>query len=385
MINKLLTPVRTKGLLDITGSPLQMGRCMDIHTGEAPDTYEKDIAIITVNEQRGGDPARSSNKLDAIRKHFYSLINPHDNLRLIDAGEVLLGETPEETTQNLKMVVEFFLAQRIIPVIIGGSQDLSIGQYKAYEFLGQAINLAVIDERIDIDHADDAPPRQTWLLDIFSHEPNYLFNYSALACQGHFVNNEIFHTIDHLYFDTCRLGRLRDNFQLAEPELRDADMVSFDLSAIKASDAMGVMDLSPNGVNSEEACQLMRYAGMSDKVSSMGIYNYLHEGDNQELTAQLVAQMIWYFVDGFYNRKHDYPITDESDFMKYIVNLSENEYDLTFWKSKKSGRWWLEVPFTVDTRYERQQLVPCAYADYEEAMKGILPDKWLRMFEKLSA
>jgi hypothetical protein len=169
-----------------------------------------------------------------------------------------------------------------------------------------------------------------------------------------------------------------------EPELRDADIVSFDLSAVKAADSPGMIDRSPNGITSEDACQIMRYAGMSDKVSSMGIFNYFPPTDNNEISAQLVAQMVWYFIDGYYQRKEDYPITDENNFDKYIVNLSDNEYDLTFWKSKKSGRWWLEVPFTVGTQFERQQLVPCSYDDYQEAMKNILPDKWLRMFEKLS-
>ena len=233
---------------------------------------------------------------------------------------MLLGETPEETTEPED-------GGGVLPGTAHhpghhrGSQDLSIGQYKAYEFLGQAINLAVIDERIDIDHADDAPPRQTWLLDIFSHEPNYLFNYSAWPARV-ILSTTRSSTIDHLCFDTCRLGRLRDNFQLAEPELRDADMVGFDLSAIKASDAMGVLDLSPNGVNSEEACQLMRYAGMSDKVSSMGIYNCFARGRQPGTDRTAGAQMIWYFVDGFYNRKHDYPITDESDFMKIASSTS---------------------------------------------------------------
>ncbi len=384
MINRLLTPVRTRGLLHAAGSPLQMGRCMDIHTGEAPDTFEKEIAIITVNDYRGAQNTSAAITFDAVRKHFYSLINPHSNLRLIDAGEVIIGETPEETINNLKMVVEYMLAQRIIPVIIGGSQDLSYGQYKAYEFLGQAVNLAVVDERIDIDHADDAPEYRNWLLNVFSHEPNYLFNYSAIACQGHYINNELFETIDNLYFDTCRLGKLKEDLRIAEPELRDADIVSIDLSAIKFGDAPGTIDCSPNGITSEAMCQLMRYAGMSDKVSSLGIFNYQPAHDLQETTAQLIAQMIWYFIDGYYNRKHDYPITDENDFHKYIVNLSDNEYDLTFWKSKKSGRWWLEVPFTVEQRFERQQLVPCSYHDYEEAMQNMLPDKWLRMFEKLA-
>lgn len=383
MINRLLTPVRLKGLLDQTGSPLQMGRCMDIHTGEAPDTFEKDIAIITVNEYRGTTD-ETQGHFDLFRKHLYSLINPYDGLKVIDAGEVIVGETPEETTNNLKMVVEFMLAQRIIPIVIGGSQALTYGQFRAYEFLGQAVNVAVVDERIDIDHSDESREYHNWLLDVFSHEPNYLFNYSAIACQGHYINNEIFHTIDQLYFDTCRLGRLREDFKLVEPELRDADIVSFDLSAIKAADAPGTIDRSPNGITSEEACQIMRYAGMSDKMSSIGIYNYRAANDQWECTAQLLAQMVWYCIDGYYQRKGDYPITDENDFTKYIVNLSDNEYDLTFWKSKKSGRWWLEVPFTVDAHFERQQLVPCSYQDYLEAMDNLLPDKWLRMFEKLA-
>jgi arginase family enzyme len=274
--------------------------------------------------------------------------------------------------------------QQILPVLIGGSHHLTIGQYMGYEFLGQAVNLAILDERIDMDDPEFLPRSSTWLNDILHHEPKYLFNLSAIAYQSHFTAPEILSTVQNLFFETIRLGRLKENIQFAEPEVRDADLLSIDISCIKGCDAAGHANATPNGLTSEEICQIMRYAGMSDKITSVGIYEYNPGFDPQELTAQLIAQMIWYFVDGFYNRKSDYPIVSEKDFTKYIVNVGGNEYDLTFWKSNKSGRWWVEVPFTVQAQFERHQLVPCSYEDYEAAVRNEVPEKWLHIFHKLA-
>lgn len=362
MINKLLTPVRTtEYLTDWKVQNYHWAHKIKVNTGEMPDTSECLIAIIGVNESRGSfQNSGASSGSDIVRKHLYQLaINDYD-LHLIDAGDILIGETVEETYQNLKMVMEWFLGQQILPIIIGGSQDNTIGQYAGYEFLGQAVNLMVIDERIDLDEPEFLPPSRTWLQNIFRHEPKYLFNYAGIAYQTHFTSPDILKAIDALFFDSIRLGRMKENIQFAEPEVRDADILSIDITAIRGCDAPGNAHATPNGLSGEEICQMMRYAGMSDKITSLGIYEYNPMFDNQELTAQLVAQMIWYFVDGYYNRKSDYPIVSEKDFTKYIVNIADNEYDLTFWKSNKTGRWWVEVQFIVQQRFERHQLVPCA-------------------------
>jgi arginase family enzyme len=386
MINRLLTPARVGNYLEESNyTGYKIGQRIAINLQEVPDTSDVHLALLAVNESRASyNNSGSANGADLVRKHFYNLSVGEMPLKMIDAGDILIGETPEETYHHVKMAMEFFLQQRILPIIIGGSQDITIGQYNGYEFLGQAVNLASVDENIDMMERHKYPAACSWLLDIFSHEKNYLFNYSAIGTQGHFLAQEMTNTLETMFFDICRLGKIKESFRYMEPEIRDADIVSFDISAIKACDAPGHAHATPNGLTSEEACQIMRYAGMSDKVSSVGIYEYNPMFDNQELTAQLVAQMIWYFIDGFYNRKQDYPITDERNFTKYIVNLQGNGYDLTFWKSNKSGRWWVEVPFTVHKKFERQQLVPCAYEDYLDATNNILPDKWMKVFMKLS-
>ena len=385
MIEKLLTPVRRNYPDAENFHPQQWGSHLRINTGEMPDTSTALLALIGVKESRNSQQnSGSADAVDIVRKHLYQLSVNEYGLQMIDAGDVLIGETPEETVHNLRLVMEWFLGQQIIPIIIGGSQDLTVGQYSAYEFLGQAINLVSIDERIDLEDPSYYFPARTWLGEIFDAESKFLFNYAAIAYQTHFVQPEILKTIDKLYFDAIRLGRMKENIQFAEPEVRDADLLSIDISCIKSCDAPGHAHATPNGLTSEEICQIMRYAGMSDKITSLGIYEYNPMFDNQETTGQLIAQMIWYFVDGFYNRKSDYPIVSEKDFTRYIVNVGGNEYDLTFWKSNKTGRWWVEVPFIVKERFERHQLVPCSYEDYTAATNNDVPDKWLRIFEKLS-
>jgi formiminoglutamase len=116
----------------------------------------------------------------------------------------------------------------------------------------------------------------------------------------------------------------------------------------------------------EEACQLARYAGMSDKLTAFGITGF--DWEKLELqTAQSVAQIIWYFLDGFCNRKSDYPAST-SNLVQYLVHLKEQDIHVGFWKSLKSGRWWFQIT-------DHQPLIPCSYEDYKQASRGELTDR----------
>jgi formiminoglutamase len=171
-----------------------------------------------------------------------------------------------------------------------------------------------------------------------------------------------------------------------EPIVRNADMVSVDISSIRHSDAPGNKNSVPNGFFGEEACQIVRYAGLSDKVSSIGFYEINPEMDDRGQTVHLVAQMIWCFIDGYYNRKKDFPIGDKSDYLKYRVSIQDNKHEIVFYKSKKSDRWWMDVPYPPgkNTRFERHHMVPCSYNDYQTAVKEEMPDRWWQTFQKLS-
>jgi hypothetical protein len=91
-------------------------------------------------------------------------------------------------------------------------------------------------------------------------------------------------------------------------------------------------------------------------------------------------------MDGFYNRKSDYPSRTSADYIKFHVVLQEEKYEINFYKSKKSDRWWMEVPYppTKGLKFERHTLLPCSYKDYEMAVNNEIPDRWWQTYQKLA-
>jgi hypothetical protein len=190
--------------------------------------------------------------------------------------------------------------------------------------------------------------------------------------------------MEKLLFDVNRLGDFYGNVAVSEPIIRNANLLSFDISAIRSSDACGNGNAGPNGFYGEEACQICRYAGMSDKLTSIGFYEFNPAYDSNGQTAMLLAQMIWYFIDGFYHRKKDFPLQPKSQFLIYRASLKDNTHELVFVKSKKTDRWWMQVPYPVgNSKNERYHLVPCRYEDYQIAVSGDMPDLWWRTYQKL--
>ncbi len=352
---------------------------------EFPDIEGMHFAIIGVPESRGAiDNAGCEQGPDAIRQKLYKLDAGDFDLRLADLGNLTPGASLQDTYAALGEVCRQLLEMKIIPVVLGGSHDLTYGQYLGYARNSQIINLAVIDERIDVYKRQDTIDAGSFLYRIFTETPNFLFNFSQIGYQSHFVAPEDIHTLERLYFEFYRLGVIREKIEEVEPIIRDADMVSFDISAARFADAPGYGPQTPNGFTGEEMCRIARYTGITDKVSSVGFYEMNPAFDQRGQTAHLVAQMVWYFFEGFYSRKNEYPIVNEDDFLKYSVTMESYDEPLVFWKSKKSGRWWISVPIHGNEQLEPHQLIPCSYSDYELACRDEIPERWLRAVEKLT-
>jgi len=346
------------------------------------------IVLIGVGEGRAAvNNAGTERAPDAVRRHLYSLYLGDYAVRIADLGNVRPGRTVRDTYAALRIVVEELLKQDVLPVIIGGGQDLTYAQYTAYERLEQRVEVAVVDAKFDLDPDNGKPAEPTsatFLNHIILHEPDYLFNLSNLAYQTYLSGKESVKMYDKLFFSTMRLGMMAGKIDQAEPLIRAADMVSFDIGAIRASEAPGNGNAMPNGLYGDEACQLARYAGMSDRCSSIGFYEYNPAFDPMGHTANLVAQMIWCFVDGFYSRKNDAPMVPKSDYILYRIALEDGDHELVFAKSKKSDRWWMQVPyFGAKSVNERYHWMPCRYEDYQQAVSGDMPDLWWRTHQKL--
>ncbi len=371
--------------------PLMLGNFIRAHTKEKgfPDLRNADLAIFGVTEDRNSAGNEGCSLApDYIRKHLYNLYQGTFDTRIADLGNVRAGDKVSDTYFAVQHTVAQLLEQHITPVILGGSQDITYANYQAYESLGQIINIVSADSRFDIGmNKDEALSHRNYLSKILTHKPNYLFNYANIGYQTYFVDQDAIELMDKLYFDAYRLGEVRHHMEEVEPIVRNADLFSFDVSSIRQSDAPGCGLASPNGFYGEEACQIVRYAGLSDKLSSIGFYETNPAYDQGEQTAHLVAQMVWYFIDGFYHRKNDYPdkqIKDSRAFIKYVVSIRDFQNKISFYKSKKSNRWWMEVPCPPNMRrkYLRQFLIPCSYKDYQEACQNEIPEKWWQVYQK---
>jgi len=357
-----------------------------IQPNDFPSLEHADLAIIGVGEERNSFFNHGCGLApDMIRKELYKLFQGNFKLNLVDLGNVLNGHTIDDTYFALTNILEELLERNIVPIILGGSQDLTFAQYKAYEKLGRIINIAAVDAHFDLGTSGDKLDSRSYMSHIILQQPNYLFNYTNLGFQTYFVDQQAITLMKNLYFDTYRLGMVRSNMEEVEPMVRNADMISVDIGAIRASDAPGNANASPNGFYGEEICQVMRYAGLSDKLTSIGLYEVNPRLDRQSQTAQLAGQMIWYFIDGFYSRKGDFPPDKNKELVKFTVTLKDFKDEVVFYRSNKSERWWMEVPIRSKhrERYERHHLVPCSYQDYQTACQNALPDRWWQTYQKL--
>ncbi len=369
--------------------PSALLHVFSIHTASEgfPDLSGHQLALIGIQEDRRAVNNQGCGMApDAVRSHLYKLYQGSYGMKLADLGNIAKGHSVEDSYFALSAVVAELLKRGIIPIILGGSNDLAYANYLAYEKMEQTINMVSVDPSFDLGTAESDLDSQSYLGRIILHQPNFLFNFSNIGYQTYFVEQSSVELMDKLNFDMHRLGQAHAKMEDIEPVIRNADVLNFDLSAIRQSDAPGCGNATPNGFYGEEACQIARYAGISDKLSSFGIYELNPALDKNRQSAHLVAQMIWYFIDGFCNRKKDFPFAEKSDYTKFRVFVKDHKHEIVFFKSIRSDRWWMEVPYPPNQRlkFERHHLVPCTYSDYELACKEEMPDRWWQTFLKLS-
>jgi elongation factor P hydroxylase len=345
-----------------------------------------DIALVFVPEFRNMNASfHFENYGNGIREELYRLYPKRNwNKKIVDLGEILPGQNTNDTFFALTSVVEELVKAEILPIIIGGSQDLTLAQFDAYKDLEQLVNIVSIDASPDFGLPEEPLMPNNYLQYILQRKPNHLFNYSTVGTQMYLVNPNEIDLMDKLYFDICRLGEFNKDFTIAEPLIRNADLVSIDLLATRNSDYPREQFSSPNGFYAEQMCQIARYCGFSDKMTSIGLYN-IWNPDNNEGNNQLAAQIIWHIIDGVNSRVGDFPKGLKKDYQKYRVALTQFKDEIVFYKSSKSDRWWIEVPYHTHekSRYERHYMVPCNYDDYKTALEDEVPDLWWKTYQKI--
>ncbi|WP_366186900.1 formimidoylglutamase [Flavobacterium ovatum] len=377
---EFLTPLSESFIAHINEFSVQeLGSKVVFHTKDQfPEIEKINIAIIGVLDNRGDKSAVLDVNLDPIRKQLYAMFPGNWDASIADLGDIIAGDSIEDTYFALRKVAATLIKNKVIPIVIGGSQDLTYALYRAYDDLEQMVNLVSIDSKFDFGKENESVLASSFLTKIIIDEPNNLFNYCNIGYQTYYNSQEEIDLIEKLFFDGYRLGQISNNISLAEPVFRDADIVSLDLNSVKSSDSGNFISFEPNGFNGKEICSLSRYAGISDKVSMFGLFN--HNNSLQE--SVLIAQIIWYFIEGYHYRSNEYPFGSRESYIKFIVPIEEET--LVFYKSDKTDRWWIEIPFVTNgnNKLKRNTLLPCSYEEYIGACNQELPERWWKAQRK---
>lgn len=371
-IADFLEPINPAVLSDDEGyRDGQIGKSIIVHEDQLPELDEADIVLIGCDEERGRSFAdMNGNGPNAIRAQFYRLFYWHHDIRLADLGNIRNGAALSDTYAALKTVVGELVSIGKTVIILGGSHDLTLAQYQVYSSHRRIIEAVCIDALIDID-MNSLHRSGNFLMEMLAGEPNFIRHYNHIGFQSYYVHPHMLETMDKLRFDCFRVGHVKENIEEMEPVIRNAQLFSFDVSAIAAAYAPA-NTITPNGFTGEEACALMRYAGLSPNVNTIGIYGYVPNRDVHQLTAKQIGQMLWYLLDGKSRGKREASLEEKDSFNEFHTAFAEVE--TTFLQSKKTGRWWMQLP--------DKKFIACSYKDYLLASSNEIPERWLRAQER---
>ncbi len=377
-------------VLELAGQPQENGRLSSsvlfYNTEEPIDIQEAQIAIIGVPESRNGveneDCAMAPNE---IRKQFYQLYGWENPVRIIDMGNLIVGNSVEDTYEVLSDILADMIENNVLPIILGGSNDLAFANYRAYEKMERVANVVAVDSTFDLGMENQPIRSNAYVNKMVVQQPNFLLNYANIGYQSYMNSQENIKLMEQLYFETYRVGAMRKDLEEVEPIVRNADMVSVDISAVRRPDAPGCPHNSSNGFYGEEICQVAKYAGVSDKLSSFGIYEYNPMLDYSNQTSQLIGHILWYFVEGYLNRQQDDQFKNRQNYKQYSVDVSGALDDMVFYCSRKTGRWWVVVPIIHREKDLIQNYyLPCSKRDYDLACEDKISDRWWKAYNKLN-
>ena len=358
-----------------------LGKKIKAHTKSQgfPDLKNVSIAIFGVTENRNGFFASTSYEINEFRRNLYQLYPGNWAIEIADLGDLPNGETPEDSYFAIKEACLELQQMNIIPIIIGGTQDLTIAAYQVFQQNKKLVNMVSIDSRFDFSQDEELISGKSYMSKIIMDSPSYLMNYTNIGYQSYLIAQEELDLMEKLFFDSIRLGTVLDNSQITEPIFREADIASFDMKCLRSSADGTYLNGSPNGIDSRTICALARYAGISDRLSLAGFFDL----PNNTLFHKLFAQIIWYFIEGVNCRFGEYPVNTNKNFKRYTVQMSDRE--MIFHQSEKSGRWWLEIENEnyLDNKSKSNTLLSCTHKDYLDACNDVLPDRWWKSTKRV--
>lgn len=324
---------------------------------------ENGIALLWVSDQRGSGGNAEVQDFTSIRKQLYRLSKLDFEVPVCDLGELVSGKTVQDSHYILQEVLSACHYKKTVPVIIGGSSDFAYSLFSALNFHEKDLNYTHISNIVSLAVEGEEISEKNFLPKIFSTKNFSIRNFHLLGYQKHLNEVDSVKIIKQVEFDIVRLAEMMDSTRKMEPYFRKSDLFTVNCDAVESfSDAFSVHP-QVNGLNRREICGYMKEAGLSENLKSVGIFNFNSE-TGCVLNQQLLAQMIWYLIEGI-NIRASHP--KEKNLETFWVLIDDREY--AFRRDTFTDLWYFGEDENPDN------CLPCTREEYDEARKGILPQR----------
>ena len=338
---------------------------INLHTEESglPDIDSANLCLIGIYETRNSYFESEKQDLNKLRKELYKLKQGKWKINICDLGDLPNGDNIEDTYHAIYDICKELYLKKITLVIMGGSNDIIYPIFKSFDSFPENVSIVSIDNQFDLYQDSDLISGRTYMNKIILDDSNKLNDFTNIGYQRHLCSHKEIDLMEKLFFEKISLGEILENNSRAEPIIRDADIVGFDMKSLSF-----MASSNPNGIDPRLACILSKYAGQSIKTYFFGLFDL----NENEASNKLYSEIIWYFIDSLNNRINESNFDDSQMFFKYIVQTSGR--DIIFYKSKVSERWWM----TVNSSNNKTKFLSCLESDYKDALNNNIPNRWLK-------
>lgn len=264
----------------------------------------QDEGVRRINGRAGAAAAPN-----AIREQFYRLTPFNIKKKLFDIGDVILGNSLEDTHDTHCAVVKQILQDGKRLIVLGGGNDISYPDGRAMsEVYGPEKWIGIsIDSHLDVRIAErrNSGTAYRQLLEEGLLLPNYFYE---VGYQTHFASPVYYKYLRDLGVNRIALEVLRSREQ-ADMELKENirqrfigqssslnTFFGFDIDAVRSSDAPGSSAPSPLGLRAGEFITLVKYAASLANTKMIEFSEVNPKYDIDSTTTKLVAIAMHRFI-----------------------------------------------------------------------------------------
>jgi formiminoglutamase len=339
-----------------------------------------DVFIVGYQEDRNSTNNGAGKAADCVREQLYALFATEKSLKVCDLGNCRLGTVVKDSYIVVQELCRQLKQYSKPLIVVGGTQEITLTLANERLSEEKFPTITCIDALVDMQPESEDFYHTNYTEQLAKTYKNLKINYIAL--QEYLSHKTAYEYLQTKHYPHIHLGNVLHNTKHTEPMLREAQLISFDTTALRYSEFDANRDILPAGLYVEDACQMAWYAGFSNEMNTFVLSEFNPtRTHNIKPSASVCALLIWYVLDGISQRNTIHYDFNEEFYTVYHVKNDILEQNVRFFEHTITKQMWVELflPLCGEKR-----MFPCNYSDYQMFSNGNMPESWLMELQRTS-